>query len=113
MDYLSSYRCLIILDGLEHLLQKDNFAGKYRSGCDDYSQLFRDIGTSEHQSCLLLTTTEKTRNIDLMSRSYPQVQYHQLFGLKRPAAKQLLQHLGLKNESYWGTLIDSYEANPL
>jgi len=113
MDYLSSYRCLIILDGLEHLLQKETFAGKYRSGCDDYSQLFRDIGTSEHQSCLLLTTTEKTRNIDLMSRSYPQVQYHQLLGLKRPAAKQLLQHLDLKNESYWGTLIDSYAANPL
>lgn len=113
MEYLRSYRCLIILDGLEHLLQKDNFAGKYRSGCDEYSKLFRIIGSSQHQSCLLLTTTEKTRNIDLMSRSYPQVQYHQLLGLKRSEAQQLLQHLGLKNESYWGTLIDSYEANPL
>lgn len=113
MEYLSSYRCLIILDGLEHLLQKETLAGKYRFGCDDYSHFFKKIGTSQHQSCLLLTTTEKTINIDLMSRSSPRVQYHQLFGLKKPEAKQLLQHLGLKNESYWGTLIDSYQANPL
>jgi transcriptional regulator with XRE-family HTH domain len=65
MQYLRSRRCLLILDNAETILQREP-VGHWRSGYEGYGQLLRDIGEASHQSCLLLTSREKPREIALM-----------------------------------------------
>lgn len=57
-----TYRCLIVLDNVETILHEGT-TGRYRPGCEGYGELFRAMGETVHQSCLLLTTREKPPEI--------------------------------------------------
>ncbi len=59
LRYLRSYRCLVILDNVDTILQPGDFAGKYRSGYSEYGELLRLLEETHHQSCLILTSREK------------------------------------------------------
>jgi hypothetical protein len=61
LNHLRSSRCLIVLDNAESILQKGEFAEKYRPGYEGYGQLFRCIAQTSHQSCLILTSREKLK----------------------------------------------------
>ena len=63
LKYLRSSRCLIVLDNLETILQPGNFAGNYRSGYEEYGELLRLVEETCHQSCLVLTSREKSFEI--------------------------------------------------
>lgn len=63
LHWCQQYRCLLIFDNVETILQPGHLAGHYRPGYDPYGELFRVMGTSNHQSCLLLTSREKPRDI--------------------------------------------------
>ncbi|PSB16732.1 hypothetical protein C7B76_11145 [filamentous cyanobacterium CCP2] len=57
--YLSTQRCLIVLDNLEAILQSGDRARRYRPGYEPYGELFQMIGETPHQSCLIVTSREK------------------------------------------------------
>ena len=113
MECFRSHRCLVILDGVETILETSQLAGRYREGYQDYGQLFRQIGELSYQSCLVLTCSEKLRVIDLMADQNSPVRYYKLEGLKKDAAKQILRDRWLIEQPEWGSLIDRYEGNPL
>ena len=62
INWLRTSRCLIILDNVEAILQPGS-VGKYLPGYEDYGELFRLIGTTVHQNCLILTSREKTAEV--------------------------------------------------
>ncbi|MCC3498076.1 MAG: NACHT domain-containing protein [Microcoleus sp. PH2017_15_JOR_U_A] len=113
IEYLQAHRCLIVLDGVETILDTGGFAGKYRSGYEDYERLFRQIGESNHQSCLLLTSSEKSRDIAMLEGQTRPVRSYKLTGLDNMAAREILQERGLTQEKQWDELIDCYAAHPL
>ncbi|MCC3466710.1 MAG: NACHT domain-containing protein, partial [Microcoleus sp. PH2017_06_SFM_O_A] len=88
IEYLQAHRCLIVLDGVETILDTGGFAGKYRSGYEDYERLFRQIGESNHQSCLLLTSSEKSRDIAMLEGQTRPVRSYKLTGLDNMAARE-------------------------
>ncbi|MGF1488046.1 MAG: NB-ARC domain-containing protein [Prochloraceae cyanobacterium] len=59
LKYLREYRCLLILDNLDSILAAGKRGGKYRSGYENYKDLLINIGSRNHNSCLLLTSREK------------------------------------------------------
>ncbi|MGD1866565.1 MAG: NB-ARC domain-containing protein [Phormidesmis sp.] len=61
--WLKASRCLVILDNVETILQAGNRAGQYRVGYEPYGDLFRMLGESPHQSCVLITSREKPAEI--------------------------------------------------
>ncbi|MEO0534184.1 MAG: NB-ARC domain-containing protein [Cyanobacteria bacterium P01_A01_bin.123] len=61
--WLQTSRCLVILDNVETILQASNRAGQYRVGYERYGDLFRMLGESPHQSCVLITSREKPAEI--------------------------------------------------
>ncbi|MBV6625357.1 MAG: NACHT domain-containing protein [Rivularia sp. (in: Bacteria)] len=63
LECMRSSRCLIILDNLESILQSGDFAGKYRNGYEQYGELLRLVEETYHQSCLILTSREKSFEI--------------------------------------------------
>ncbi|WP_293149202.1 MULTISPECIES: NB-ARC domain-containing protein [unclassified Microcoleus] len=113
IEHLQAHRCLIVLDGVETILDTGGLAGKYRSGYEDYERLFRQIGESNHQSCLLLTSAEKSRDIAMLEGQTRPVRSYKLTGLDNMAAREILTERGLIKEKQWDELIDCYAAHPL
>ncbi|MGB8690041.1 MAG: NB-ARC domain-containing protein [Microcoleus sp.] len=114
IKYLQQHRCLIILDDLDFLFQSGSYAGTYRDGFSNYSKLLRQIAETNHQSCVLIVSREKAREIASLTGSTLPVRFLQLQGLAPVAAKEIL-----KLKSLIGTpaeeaeLIKCYQGNPI
>jgi len=113
MDCLQNYRCLIILDGIENILETGQLAGRYQENYQDYGRVFKLIGEVNHQSCLLLTSAEKSQEIAMLEGKNRPVRSHKVKGLSKKAAQELLREKELFEELAWGIFIERYEGNPL
>lgn len=115
LHYLRSHRCLIILDNVETLFQKGQFVGQYREGYEAYGQLFKLVGDVTHQSCLLLTSREKPREIARLEGKTRPIRSLELGGLDVADGRKIFDQLGQFSgtEAEWQTLIDLYNGNPL
>jgi len=61
---LQERRCLLVLDNLETLLASGDREGGYLPGYEGYGRLLGRLAESAHQSCVLLTSREKPREIE-------------------------------------------------
>ncbi len=114
IQYLQTSRFLLILDNVESILDSKGRAGSYREGYERYGQLFRSIGETQHQSCLLLTSREKPRGIGYREGKNQPIQSLQLEGLQSDACQDILKEKGFEiSPEDANTLIDSYGGNPL
>lgn len=113
VDYLGKHRCLLILDDVETILKSGDRFGRYKPGYEDYSVLLRRVGEAEHQSCLLLNSQEKLREITLLESPKRPIHALPLAGLKPEYARKILQEKSLTGEEQWQYLIDYSQGNPL
>jgi hypothetical protein len=95
------------------ILDTGGLAGKYRSGYLDCERLFKQIAESNHQSCVLLTSSEKIRDIALLEGQTRPVRSYKLTGLENNAAREILKERGLTQEKEWDDLIECYSGHPL
>ncbi len=110
---LRDSRCLVILDNVETILQAGSRAGQYRLGYEGYGELFREIGESVHQSCLILTSREKPAEVAALEGIELAVRSCQLGG-SLEAAQALIQAKGLLGSAQQKQqLCDRYGCNPL
>ncbi|GET36707.1 NB-ARC domain-containing protein [Microseira wollei] len=109
MHYLRSYRCLLVLDNFETILQEFDYGvGYYRQGYEGYGQLLRQVGETIHQSCLIITSREKPKDIGLLEGETSPVRVWQLKGLQ---VTDVLEIFGESTDS--SKLVDFYAGNPL
>ncbi|PZD75023.1 hypothetical protein C1752_00223 [Acaryochloris thomasi RCC1774] len=106
------YRCLLVLDGVESILQPGQLAGHYRSGYEDYAAFFEQMTVATHRSCLVITTLEVPTSL-LMQSQTPSFRYLSLSGLPENDATLLLTQEGLKAKKAWPLLIHQYQGHPL
>ena len=112
LDYLRKYRCLIVLDDVQMLLGSGQLAGQYKTGYEDYQLFFKLVAEVCHQSCLILNSWEKPRELARLSKEYHPVRCFVL-GSLGVAAKEILNSQTLSDRETWETLIDIYQGNPL
>ncbi|KST65726.1 NB-ARC domain-containing protein [Mastigocoleus testarum] len=113
IDYLRSHRCLIVFDNAETLLQTDTYAGRYLKGYEDYGKLFQRLGEVFHQSCLVLTSREKFKEVASLEGEALPVRSLQLTGLDHVEAQKIFQDKGLcGSEEEWERLVERYAGNP-
>ncbi|WP_332959880.1 NB-ARC domain-containing protein [Microcoleus sp. AR_TQ3_B6] len=112
IDKLRSHRCLIILDDVQTILSSGQIAGHYRPEYENYSTLFKRIGETCHDSCLIVNSWEPPREIVALNRENPRVRTLPLHGLGT-AAGEILREKGLLEPEKWETLINTYRGNPL
>jgi WD40 repeat protein/transcriptional regulator with XRE-family HTH domain len=111
---LREQRCLIILDNVESILRPGNRSGLYLEAYEGYGLLFNRIGESDHQSCLLLTSREKPKEIARMEGTLSPVRSFPLSGMQRADGCELLKDKGLwGTDTAWARLIEVYTGNPL
>ncbi|MEW6491081.1 MAG: NB-ARC domain-containing protein [Cyanobacteriota bacterium] len=115
IDYLRSFRCLLVLDNVESILGSGDRTGRYREGYEDYGELFKRVGEASHQSCLILTTREKPKEIAALEGGSLPVRSLQMMGLTAREGQEIFrsQNYFLGSESDWQTLINRYAGNPL
>ncbi len=114
LAYLKAHRCLLILDGVETIFQGGETVGQYREGYEGYSELFKQVGEISHQSCLLLTSREKPKEIISLGGASLPVRSLQLLGLKTAEVKAILRSKGIfkVTDAECLQLIQSYGGNP-
>ncbi|MEZ4730532.1 MAG: tetratricopeptide repeat protein [Caldilineaceae bacterium] len=92
---LRNQRCLLVLDNFESILQDRERAGEYRSGYEAYGQLLEQMGMTEHQSCLLLTSREQPPGLTHLVSGQTPIYLLPLGGLDLNAGRVLLGERGL------------------
>ena len=114
IECLREQRCLIVLDNSESVLQEHHRTGKYREGYEGYGRLLQRIGETQHQSCLLLTSREKPKEIARSEGKAAPVRSLHLSGVGQEAGREILKDKDLfGSDQEWETLIDVYSSNPL
>lgn len=112
LDNLRKHRCLIIFDDVQMLFSSGQLAGQYKTGYEDYQQFFKLIAEVCHNSCSILISWEKTREIAKLERVNNYV-HSLVLGSLGIAAKEILKQQNLSDEDAWETLINTYQGNPL
>ncbi len=120
LTYLRQHRCLLVLDNLESILQSQTVAGAFQPEYQGYEQLLRQLATTVHQSCLLLTSREKPTFILLEEGGA--VRTLGLHGLPAETSQTMMRNhvehatnptqLHGSNEA-WLRLTQHYSGNPL
>lgn len=115
MEYLKKHRCLLILDNVESILSNCNGTEAYRAGYEGYGQLFRCLGDSLHQSCLILTARQKPKWLAHKEGQTLPLRSLKLTGLKPTDVKAIFQCKGCRCESLplCSRLTNYYAGNPL
>ncbi len=140
IDCLRASRCLLILDNLdsilgcghengtqEHPTISANHPGiknasaelvsqiRYRQGYEQYGELIRRVGNSQHQSCLVFTSREKPQDIAALEGETLPVRSFKLTGLSPEESILILKSKGFVNTSAaeCQILLDWYAGNPL
>lgn len=120
LDYLRQTRCLLVLDNVESVFQANGAngrAGATRPGYEDYDQLFQQLSSSDHRSCLLLTSREQPYALMRLGRQAQvtgRVRLLALTGLDLQAGHALLQSNGLHTSPQAAAeLVKNYSGNPL
>jgi AAA ATPase domain len=115
IQYLRQSHCVVVLDNMESILQGKERAGMYRAGDEEYGELLRQVGESRHQSCVILTSREKPKDIALLEGKNNVVKSIALAGIDDRSARSIMEQRGIlaTDPSQWQDLAHHYAGNPL
>ncbi len=119
IETLREHRCLIILDNVDSVLRSGEgklyeVAGEYQEGWENYGYLFKKVGEADHQSCMLLTSREKPKEVAALEGKKLAVKVLQLSGLEPSEAREVLKDKGFTcSDSDLAELVKTYSGNPL
>ncbi len=97
---------------MQTIFSSQQLAGNYQPGYENYGAFFKQITESCHNSCLILLSWEKPREIAALEGHPKTCQTLQLNGLGEPA-REIFIEKGLAESENWSELIDLYRGNPL
>jgi NB-ARC domain len=111
VEYLRQYRCLLIFDDFEAILKPEELAGHYREGCEGYRELIARICEVNHNSCLVLVSSEEPTELALLAgekvRSLKPA-------ISEEIAREIFQGKGLSAQNKdWKVLLSRYGGNLL
>lgn len=112
LDYLRSYRCLLIFDDIQNLFTPQQLAGNYQLQYQNYRLFFQQIIQLLHNSCIIILSQEKLPEFEILERS-KNLQNLYLNGLDYDDAKTILQDYGLTDNEHWAKFIEIYAGHPL
>jgi hypothetical protein len=107
---LRQKKCLIILDDVQELFIKGEFAGQFQTEYKNYQNFLTMMTDIEHQSSLILISQEQCQEmVSLDEELYP-INCLDLQGLDNT---EIIKKCGLNDDETWAKLIDLYGGNPV
>jgi hypothetical protein len=114
VKHLRSHKYLIVLDDLEIIMLSGELCGSYCPECQQYYHFIKYLGETLHQSCLLLVTREKPKEVKLVEGELVPVRSLNLTELPKQAAQKILLALDLLGtETEQTRLIEKFCGHPL
>ncbi len=115
LHYLRSSRCLLILDNFESVLQGGSQTGQYLKDYEGYGHLLKSVGEVRHQSCVILTSREKPKEIGFLEGVTLPVRSLQLQGLTPIEGQPIFTDKGCfsSDRQDWHEIFEHYAGNPL
>jgi hypothetical protein len=113
LDALDRHACLIILDDFHQLFAVGESAGNYQESYRNYHQLFRKIGESSHQSCIVTLGWERSTDLEKLAAAHNNIHHLYLGGVDPVTQSQLLHHRGVTQVDRWAEKLAYYGGNPL
>ena len=114
LEYLQTCCCLLVLDNVESIMQGGSRASRYREGYEEYGRLLQRIGETRHQSCLIVTSREKPKEVALLEGEAAATRSYQIEGLQPADGREIIKDKGLQGTDHnWEALITHYDGNPL
>ena len=112
LTYLRQYRCLIIFDNLQSILDQKQCPGHYLPNYQGYGQLFRAMVGTDHQSLLIGTSAMKPKGLTFYYHN--RVRFLNINGLTKKILTNLFYHRVQPNtlEQQWSELLEYYLYNP-
>ncbi len=81
---------------------------------EHYGKLLKRVGEAEHQSCLVITSREKPRELSPLEGTTNRVRSMQLPGVKTTEGQNILKNENFQgSDEDWATLVHNYSGNPL
>ena len=108
-NLLQQKRCLIILDDVQELFIRGEFAGQYQQQYQNYKYFFQKLVEIEHQSSLILISQEQCQEMLCLDEDLYPIKCLELSGIENIDLKKY----DLQNEEVWSELINLYEGNPV
>ncbi|MFZ2617164.1 MAG: WD40 repeat domain-containing protein, partial [Anaerolineae bacterium] len=114
LTYFRQQRCLLIFDKLEAVMRPGGPAGHFRDGYAAYGDLIQAVAETEHQSCLIVVSREKPRDMARWESSAARVESLPLKGISVADAQDILKGSQLiGSDADWEALVRHYAGNPL
>ncbi|MGF1494130.1 MAG: NB-ARC domain-containing protein [Microcoleaceae cyanobacterium] len=114
LNCLQTHRYLIVLDSMESILRESDRAGHYQPEFKNYGNLLWELGIVGHQSCVVITSREKPKEIAILQGRNLPVRSLSLKGLDAEEAKDLFEYKGeFEFKAQWDELVKRYGGNPL
>lgn len=119
IDTLRKHRCLVILDNVESVLRSGEgktheWAGEYEPTYENYGYFFKKLAEAGHDSCLLLTSREKPKEVAALEGKKLPVKVLQLPSLNLAEAREILLDKGCScTDEQLQELVKRYSGNPL
>ncbi len=115
LHYLRSSRCLLILDNFESVLQAGSQTGQYLKDYEGYGHLLKSVGEVRHQSCVILSSREKPKEIGFLEGVTLPVRSLQLQGLTPIEGQPIFTDKGCfsSDRQDWHEIFEHYAGNPL
>ena len=113
VEAMNRTRCLIVFDNFDAVLQPGDSTGRYREGYGGYGRLLRRIGEVAHQSCLVLTSREKPRELGLLEGTHEFARSMVVGGLVEKEALDIVRSKGVfGTPPLQSELVVRYAGNP-
>ena len=115
LNYLRQHRCLVVLDNMESMLQSGTRAGAYLPEYTGYGHLLKSVGEVQHQSCLIITSREKPKEVALLEGETLPVRSLHLRGLTQLAGEEIFVAKGCfgVSDRELQEVCEHYAGNPL
>ncbi|MCC0177649.1 ATP-binding protein [Waterburya agarophytonicola K14] len=110
--YLKKYRCLIVLDDLDSIVEFKQMASYYRSGCEKHAQFLRCLITANHQSLVIASSRNTIKQLSYYSSK--QVKTLHLRGMKPENLWSILKSEITTDisQDVWNKICRYYQYNP-
>jgi len=112
IDIFRHTRCLVILDDVQNIFASGQLAGEYLTDYKDYGKFFKQIARTQHYSCVILLSWEKSREIATLEGTHKPTRSLHLKGLDSEA-ESIFREQELKDEEHWLELINLYQGHPV
>jgi WD40 repeat protein/transcriptional regulator with XRE-family HTH domain len=114
LECLRNRRVLLVYDNVESFLEGGEESGRIRADYESFARVLRRVAETEHQSCWLLTSREKSSELVPLEGSRAPVRALRLARLDAEACQQLLAEKGVAGSTPEHLqLVETYAGNPL